>query len=161
MDYISLKLGCLNPKEDVVYHAGQVRNKTFYHLKPLTIERPASGIAYDTINCETCGRNFPITVYSRSAVRLKRFSSLGLALLPVTFAVAVSFFDIDKRYFWGGFTIALVIFLALVWMIPVFLPVVFQKESKIALKMRHEHPDHHQHRFFEPNIDSVTRETYY
>jgi hypothetical protein len=158
MDIISLKLGCLNPKEDVVYSAGQVRNKTFYHLKPMTIERPASGIACDKLTCETCGRNFPITVYSRNAVRLKRISSLGLASLPVTFAVAESFFYTGKDNFLGGFS--LVIFLALVWMIPVFLPVVFQKESKIALKMHHNLLDH-QHRFFETNVESVTRETYY
>ncbi len=137
MDYISLKLGCLNPKEDIVYHAGQVRNKTFYRLKPMTIERPASGISYNQITCEICGRRLPVTVYSRIAVLFKRLSSLGLALLPVTFAVVVSFFKISKNGFLGGF--ALIVFLALVWMIPVFLPVVFQKESKIALKMHHEH----------------------
>ncbi len=157
MDYISLKVGCLNPKDDVVYRAGQVRNKTFYHLKPLTIERPVNGVTYDKLTCETCGKNIFLTIYSKNAVRLKRINSLGLALLPISFGIAIYFLDIGKHKFWGGF--ALIIFLALVWMIPVFLPVVFRKEAKIALQMNHE-PHDHQHRFFEPNVDSVIRETF-
>lgn len=172
VDSFEVKLGCLSDKEDVVYRYGKIRKKRFYYLKPLTINRPPWGITEEKVSCNTCSRNLYVTVYSRSAARLKRLSALGFSLLPVTVSVIAflllgyvkqnfpsgskeTFETIDKI---KGFTV--IIFLALVWMIPVFLPVVFRKEHKLALRLLTEKGDR-QHRFYETNVDSVTQETYY
>lgn len=157
-DSFEVKLGCLSDKEDTVYKYGKIRKKRFYHLKPLTINRPPWGIAEEKILCDTCGHNFYVTVYSRTASRLKRLSALGFSLLPVTVFGIASLLNIGKHGFLGGF--AIVIFLALVWMIPVFLPVVFRKEYKLALRL-HTEKDDRQHRFYETNVESVTQEIYY
>lgn len=172
VDSFEVKLGCLSDKEEAIYKYGKLRKKRFYHLKPLTIHRPPWGIIEEKISCETCHRNFYVTVYSRAAARLKRLSSIGFSLLPVTVAVtAILLVNMVKRSYPSGSKagadmlakiegFAIVIFLALVWMIPVFLPIVFRKEHKLALRLLTEKGDR-QHRFYETNVESVTQETFY
>lgn len=172
VDSFEVKLGCLSDKEETIYKFGKLRKKRFYHLKPLTINRPPWGIIEEKISCETCHRNFYVTVYSRAAARLKRLSSLGFSLLPVTVAVATIFLmNLVKRSYPSGSPdaanmlakiqgFAIIVFLAVVWMIPVFLPLVFRKEHKLALHLLTEKGDR-QHRFYETNVESVTQETFY
>ncbi len=158
VDSFAVKLGCLSDTEDAIYRRGKIRKKRFYHLKPLTIQRPDWGVTEEKILCDTCGRNFYVTVYSRMATRLKRLSALGFSLLPLTIPGIAFLLNIGKNDFLKGFGI--VIFLALVWMIPVFLPVVFRKEYKLALHLQAE-KGNRKHRFYETNVESVTQETYY
>lgn len=172
VDSFEVKLGCLSDKEEVVYKHGKIRKKKFYHLKPLTINRPPWGITEEKISCNTCSRNLYVTVYSRMASRMKRLSALGFSLLPVTVSViAILLSNIIRQNYPAGSKTAAdmldkingfstVIFLALVWMIPVFLPVVFRREHKLALRLITEKEDR-QHRFYETNVDSVTQETYF
>lgn len=158
VDSFEVKLGCLNEKEEAVYKHGKMRKKRFYHLKPLKINRPDWGVTEEKIQCDTCGRYFCVTVYSRAASRLKRLSALGFALLPLTLLGIFLLVNIRAHEFLGGF--AIVIFLAVFWLIPVFLPVVFRKEHKLALRLQTEKGDR-QHRFYETNVESVTQEMYY
>ena len=172
VDSFEVKLGCLSDKEEAIYKYGKIRKKRFYHLKLLTINRPPWGIIEEKISCETCRRNFYVTVYSRAAARLKRLSSLGFSLLPVTVAVAaIMIMNLVRRGNPPGSKavtemlskiegFAIIIFLAVVWMIPVFLPVVFRKEHKLALRLLTAKNDR-QHRFYETNVESVTQETFY
>lgn len=171
-DSFVVKLGCLSDNEEAIYKYGKIRKKRFYHLHPLTINRPPWGITEEKISCSTCKRNIYVTVYSRTASRLKRLSALGFSLLPVTVSViTVLSINIVKHNYPAGSKIAaemlskitgfsLIIFLALVWMIPVFLPVVFRKEYKLALRLLTEKGDR-QHRFYETNVESVTQETFF
>lgn len=158
VDSFAVKLGCLSDTEDAVYRQGKFRKKRFYHLNPLTIQRPDWGVTEEKILCSTCGRILYVTVYSRTAIRLKRLSALGFSLLPLTIPAIAFLLNIAKNDFLKGFGI--VIFLALVWMIPVFLPVIFRKEYKLALHLQAEKGDR-KHRFYETNVESVTQETYY
>jgi hypothetical protein len=172
VDCFEVKLGCLSHTEEAIYKHGKLRKKRFYHLKPLTINRPPWGITEEKVSCNTCGRNLYVTVYSRIAIRLKRLSALGFTLLPVTIAVlAILLSNLVKHSYPSGSQAATdmlarikgfstVIFLALAWMIPVFLPVIFRREHKLALRLMTEKKDR-QHRFYETNVESVTQETFY
>jgi hypothetical protein len=172
VDSFEVKLGCLSDKEEAIYKSGKIRKKRFYHLKPLTINRPPWGITEEKISCNTCNRSIYVTVYSRMASRLRRLSALGFSLLPVTISViAILLLNIVKHNHPADSKVAadmlgkitgfsIIIFLALVWMIPVFLPVVFRKEHKLALRLLAEKGDR-QHRFYETNVESVTQETFF
>jgi hypothetical protein len=132
MKVLSLKLGCLGDNEYLSYEEdGKVHRKKHYHLQPLVIERPQVKWNRERIICQGCGQELTITVYSRQAVRLRRLSALSLSMLPVILALGFYFLKFEPNSFEGGF--AAVIFLSLVWMIPVFLPDVFRKEYKMAL----------------------------
>ncbi|MCL6589701.1 MAG: hypothetical protein K6U80_07090 [Firmicutes bacterium] len=158
MKVLSLKLGCLGDNEYLSYEDdGKVRRKKHYHLQPLVIERPKAGWNREKITCQGCGQEVIITVYSPQTVRLRRLSALLLSLLPIILALGCYLLKFKPDSFEGGF--AAVIFLSLVWMIPVFLPDVFRKEFKMALAFQQKKPG--RHRFFEANVESVTTEYFY
>jgi hypothetical protein len=158
MKVFSLKLGCLGDSEFLSYEDdGKIHRKKRYHLQPLVIERPPVGWIRERVTCQGCGQELFITVYSPQTVKLRRLSALSLSLLPIVLALGCYFLKFKPNSFEGGF--AAVIFLSLVWMIPVFLPDVFRKEYKMALAFQQKKND--RHRLYEANVESVTTEFYY
>lgn len=158
MDFFHIKIGCLSNNEAVIYQMGKVRKKKDYNLWSTTIERPEQGIGEERLICEHCSQTLFLTVYSHNAVLMKRLSSLGLSLLPLSICAIMAVPGVSKNSFMSGFL--LIIFLALIWMIPVFLPKFLKAEHKIALEL-HSISEDHRHDIFESNVESVSQETFF
>ena len=152
MTDIIVKLGCLEEKPQFTYDQGNPKLTSYYLLQSAVIPRPAKGIAYHKVTCKACGQEVLLLVHNPKYTFRRRLTAILASLLPL---IGLALYRFKNDSFMAGF--GLMLFLGLIWVVPLFLPEAFKKEHQLALQMvNREDP---RHRLFEENVESVVSQT--